>query len=85
MIQDAREREIDILSERSIDTTLRRHGMTSGREKLRYACGVKSSLSQTESGPKTCSTSADNDSIVLVVLEWTTVRVKPEEQTTILS
>lgn len=68
MIQDAREREVDILSERSIDTTLRRHRMTSGREKLRYACGVESSLSQTESGPKTCPTSTDNDSIVLVIL-----------------
>jgi len=61
-------REFDVLPERSIDTTLCRHRMTSGREELRYACGIEPSLGQTESGSKTCSTSADNDSIVLVVL-----------------
>lgn len=56
-----------VLSERGIDTTLRGYSVRTGREELGDTSSVETSLSQTEGRSQTCSSSANNDGIVLVI------------------
>jgi len=56
-----------VLSERSVDTTLRSYSVGTGREELGDTSSVEASLSETEGRSQTSSSSADNNGIVLVV------------------
>lgn len=64
----------DILSQRSIDTTLRRHGMGPRGEQLADACGVEASLSQTEGGSQARTTRSHDQRIVLVIYDGVVLR-----------
>lgn len=55
------------LSEGSVDTTLSGDSVRSGREELGNTGSVEASLSETESGSQTGTTSTDNQSIVFMV------------------
>ena len=57
------------VSKRSIDTALGCDGMTSCREELRYTCSVEASLGKTKGCSKTSPTSADNNRIILMILQ----------------
>lgn len=56
-----------VLSEGSVDTTLRSYSVRTSGEELGNTSSVEASLSKTEGRSQTSSSSTDNDGIVLVV------------------
>ena len=55
------------VTEGGIDTALRSHSMRTSGEKLGDTSGVKTTLSETESGTQTCTTGTHNNRIVFVL------------------
>ena len=57
-----------LLSERSVNTTLCSHCVTSCREEFGYACCIEASLRQAEGSSKTRSAGANHECIIFMIL-----------------
>jgi hypothetical protein len=58
---------LNLLSERSIDTSLCCYSVRSSGKELRYTGGVESSFSETESCSQPSSSGSNNDGIIFVI------------------
>jgi hypothetical protein len=55
------------ISKRSIDTTLSRYSVRSGREQLANTRSIESSFRQTDCCAKPCATSSNDKRVILVI------------------